>query len=302
MWVVVIVILMVSLGLGGYLFFLKRQIRQLTLKVRSLPKSAGYGGRLFVDFREDNLIDLVTALNAMVDDFERENSRNRRAEKQLQLSITGLSHDLRTPLTAINGYVQLLQQVDDPDKRAQYLTSIQQAVSRLMTMTDGFYDLTRLDAQQKRATLKPVALSDRVETEFLGFFEQFEAKQIQVAFDPSTAPVMVQADDQLLTRVLQNIIQNALRYAQNTVTISYQPADDWGVVCVSNDVAPDSHLAIQRVFDQFYTASASRTNPESTGLGLYLSRQLVLAMGGKLTAELVAGQFTIRLALAKVAD
>jgi len=145
-------------------------------------------------------------------------------------------------------------------------------------------------------------LSDRVETEFLGFFEQFEAKQIQVAFDPSTAPVMVQADDQLLTRVLQNIIQNALRYAQNTVTISYQPADDWGVVCVSNDVAPDSHLAIQRVFDQFYTASASRTNPESTGLGLYLSRQLVLAMGGKLTAELVAGQFTIRLALAKVAD
>jgi len=288
---------LVIIGLVSYLWLLKRQLRRLTQAIPTLPKQAQYGSRLYLDFREANLIQLISALNQLVDDFETENQHHRRAEKQLQLSITGLSHDLRTPLTAINGYVQLLQQTTDPEKRAQYLATIQQAVSKLMTMADEFYDVTRLDAQQKQVKLTKVKLSEQVETEFLGFFDQFEARQLNVDFEPVEAPIIVQADTQLLTRVLQNVIQNGLRYAQHQVKVSYTRSTHHGRLAVSNDVDPDSELAVQRVFDQFYRADPSRTNPDASGLGLYLSKQLVTAMGGTLTATLSAGWFTLSLEL-----
>lgn len=291
--------IIVLLGLVGYLWFLKRQIRQLTKAITKLPKDAKYGSRFYLDFREANLINLTTALNQLVDTFEVDRQRQRRAEKQLQLSITGLSHDLRTPLTAINGYVQLLQQTDDPAKRAQYLATIQKAVGKLVTMADEFYDLTRLDGAQKQADLKTIILNEQVETEFLGYFDQFEARHLQVTFSPVTRGVLVVADEQLLARVLQNVIQNGLRYAQSQVKVDYTQTETQEVLRVSNDVAQNSQLAVQRVFDQFYRAGSSRTNPESSGLGLYLAKQLVMAMSGTLTATLAHDWFTLTLALPK---
>lgn len=288
---------MIILGLVSYLWLLKRQIRRLTAAVPQLPDHARHGGRLFLTFRERNLINLITALNTMVTAFEQENSHSRRAERQLQLAITGLSHDLRTPLTAINGYVQLLQQTTDPVKRQRYLVMIQQGVSKLMTMTDEFYDLTRLEGQQKQLKIVPLALNEQVESEFLSFFDQFDQRHLQVTFPSESVLRRVQGDPELLTRVLQNIIQNALRYAAHQVEISYQVSGQQTCLRVKNDIKSTNQLAIQHVFDQFYTASSSRTNPESSGLGLYLSKQLVTVMGGELTADLTASWFTIQLAL-----
>lgn len=298
-WLMIILGLIV-LGLIGYLVLLKRQIRQLTKAVVSLPTTAENGSRLFLDFREENLIQLITALNQMVNTFEQERHQVHKAERQLQLSITGLSHDLRTPLTAIKGYVQLLQQTQDPFKRARYLKMIQESITKLTNMTDSFYELTRLDAQQKQVVLKPIILNECVEEAFLEFFESLNRHKIQVHFEPLKCPITVQADVQLLTRVLQNVIQNILRYAKGQVQITYECQEDWGIVRIGNPMLVDHHLVIQQVFEQFYTASGSRTNTESSGLGLYLSRQLAEAMGAVMTAELKENQFVIQLKLKRV--
>ncbi|MGC3221146.1 sensor histidine kinase, partial [Enterococcus faecium] len=90
-------------------------------------------------------MDLVDALNRWVDENEQKGQVIQEMEENIRLSIVGLSHDLRTPMTAINGYVQLLEQVEDTEKREKYLTNIKQSVARLLSMTDQFYDLARIE-------------------------------------------------------------------------------------------------------------------------------------------------------------
>jgi len=139
------VLLLLLCGLILYVFFLKRQIKLLAKQVNTMSADSKKGSRFFVDFREKNLIALVDELNQMVNTYESEKVQVKQAEENLQLSITGLSHDLRTPLTAIDGYVQLLKLTDDPLKKKQYLDVIELSVSKLLEMTNQFYDLTRID-------------------------------------------------------------------------------------------------------------------------------------------------------------
>jgi len=284
-------------GLILYVFFLKRQIKRLAGQVKTMSADSKKGSRFFVDFREKNLIALVDELNQMVNTYESEKVQVKQAEENLQLSITGLSHDLRTPLTAIDGYVQLLKLTDDPLKKKQYLDVIELSVSKLLEMTNQFYDLTRIDLNQKGFDLVKISLNDTIQDNFLNFFDSFEKSGLTIKFPENSESIHVLADKVLLNRVIQNIIQNILRYAQGKVEIEYAKQGNFGVVTFINDIKSGSKISIEKVFDRFYTESKTRTNSESSGLGLYISKRLIENMNGNMDAKLVQQQFSIEIKL-----
>lgn len=264
MWTWIVVFLALALLL--YIYFLKRQLRKLKQEIKEMPARAGFGSRLSLDFREKALMDLVDELNQMIDAFEEKNRQAKQMEENVKLSITGLSHDLRTPLTSISGYVQLLRATTDETKRAHYLTIIEQSVQRLIEMTDHFYDLARIETNQKEMTLSSVPLSSLVEDIFLSFYDQFEEKSIELQFPEQANDWQVIADPFMLTRVIQNVAQNILRYSKSQAVISYKSEGGDLILSVKNDIKPDSKVAIEKVFMRFYTEVTSRTNAEASGL------------------------------------
>ena len=297
MWALVFAILTVVLLL--YLYFVKRELRKLKQQVKEIPMRSSFGSRLSFDFREKELMGLVDELNYMIDAFEEKNRQAKQMEENVKLSIAGLSHDLRTPLTSINGYVQLLHETEDETKRAHYGRIIEQSVKRLMDMTDHFYDLARIETNQKEIALASMSLSAVVEEIFLSFYEQFEEQQIELQFPEQQQDTQIIADKFMLIRVLQNMAQNILRYAGGKAVISYRNEGNNLVFVVKNDVKTESKVAVEKVFTRFYTEVASRTNTEASGLGLYLSKKLIEKMDGNMDAELTGNWFilTIRLPL-----
>lgn len=280
-----------------YVILLKKQIHKLSIRVKKMPTKSKYGSRFFVDFREKNLIELVEELNSMVDAYEADKVKTKRAEENLQLSITGLSHDLRTPLTAIDGYVQLLRLTDDSNKKVQYLDTIEQSVSKLIEMTNQFYDLTRIDINQKGMNLDKIVLNDIVQDNFLNFFDSLKKAGLEIKFSKSASKIDVLADKILLDRVIQNVIQNILRYARDNVKITYGSNKNFGILTITNNIKLGSRVSIEKVFDRFYTENKTRTNTESSGLGLYVSKRLIENMDGTMEASLSAQQFSIEIKL-----
>lgn len=285
------------LALLFYIFFLKIELRKLKNKLKTMPVHSGFGSRLSVDFRQKETLDLVEELNKMIDVYEDKNRQSKKMEDNVKLSIAGISHDLRTPLTSINGYVQLLRKTDDIEKRQQYLNVIERSVNRLIEMTDSFYDLARIETNQKEMELTSIALPALVEETFLPFYEQFEVNHLEVVFPEYSKSDEIIADQLITVRVVQNIIQNILRYADSTAIISYSVQDNYLKFSVKNDVKTDSKIAIEKVFSRFYTEDVSRTNVEASGLGLYMSKKLVEKMDGKMNAEMNGKWFTVNIYL-----
>jgi len=294
MW---ILFFFLALALLVYIFFLKRELRKLTREVKELSTRASFGSRLYLDFREKALIQLVDELNQMIDEFEHRNHQAKQMEENVKLSIAGLSHDLRTPLTSINGYVQLLNVAVDEAKKAQYISIIEHSVQRLIEMTDQFYDLARMETNQKDIELTSLSLVTIVEDIFLSFYEQLEERKIELQFSEHKQDNRIIADKLMLIRVIQNIVQNILRYASSHAAISYRMEKEYFLLTVKNDIKPDSKIAIDKVFSRFYTEVSSRTNTESSGLGLYLSKKLVEKMNGKMEAELKGNWFILTIQL-----
>lgn len=292
-WVFIFLIL----ALLFYIFFLKKELRKLKSNLTTMPVNSEFGSRLSVNFRQKETLALVEELNRMIDVYEDKNRQSKKMEDNVKLSIAGISHDLRTPLTSINGYVQLLQNTADIEKRQQYLTVIERSVNRLIEMTNNFYDLARIETNQKEMELTSIALPALAEESFLSFYEQFEVNHIEVVFPEDTINDEIIADRLMTVRVVQNIIQNIVRYADSTAIISYSVQDNHFKFSVKNDVKTDSKIAIEKVFSRFYTEDASRTNAEASGLGLYMSKKLVEKMNGKMNAELDGKWFTVNIYL-----
>ncbi|WP_339226269.1 HAMP domain-containing sensor histidine kinase [Oceanobacillus sp. FSL K6-2867] len=281
-----------------YVYFLKRELQKLRQEVKELPERSSFGTRLSLDFRDKALLDLIDGLNQMIDAFDGKSRQAKQMEENVKLTIAGLSHDLRTPLTSINGYVQLLQVTTDETKRQHYISIIKQSVDRLMKMTDHFYELARIETDQKEIVFSSIALSNLVEEVVLSFYDQLQEKQIELHFpEHQQHNYQIIADEFLLIRVIQNVIQNIIRYAKSRAIISYDKQGENILFTIKNDIKTDSKIAVEKVFTRFYTEVASRTNTEASGLGLYLSKKLVGKMNGKMDAALHGEWFilTVRL-------
>ncbi len=149
-------------------------------------------------------------------------------------------------MTAINGYVQLLEQVEDTEKREKYLTIIKQSVARLLSMTDQFYDLARIETKQKEMDLHTLSFSKEVEEVFFSFYEQFSEKNIEVAFAEHSINTTVLADPLMLLRVLQNIIQNLLRYADGQAKVTFSKEDSFIRLTVANPIKPGAQTSVEK--------------------------------------------------------
>jgi signal transduction histidine kinase len=216
-------------------------------------------------------------------------------ETRLRTSIANISHDLRTPLTAILGYLQLM--TTNPDKSPEYIAVIENRANALRGLVEAFYELSVADDDNYELPLDKIDANAIFTNCLLGSHTLFSQRGIQPIVRVPNAPVCVYGNALGFERVCQNLIQNALKYAVDTVEFRIEEQNGECLLSVENNTNDINAEDLPLLFQRFYTADKSRSG-KSTGIGLYLVKTLVEKMGGRVVGtELNGNLFCITIAM-----
>ena len=238
----------------------------------------------------DELETVVKKINLMIENDRKVKVEISREQTALKQAIADISHDIRTPLTAVVGYLQL---AENEDQRTNISIALERA-KYCSSLVNDFFELSIIDSKSCEPVLESVDVNDMLCELILANFPNFEAKSITPYFEDSGKPVYAHADRKMLTRVLQNLISNGIKYGIDRLDFTLT-ADEVVHISVSNPIS-DNEIDTEKMFDKFYCASRSRT-ADGAGIGLYICKQFVEAMDGGVSASVGDGVLTITVTL-----
>ena len=235
---------------------------------------------------------LANELNSELQQLHAERISLKDGDKRMKANVTAISHDLRTPLTAINSYVDLLDGEKDENKRKEYLERIKDRTSELKDMTaDLFKYSVSADTQyDSQLSVEDIDLKQIIETSLISFYNEFSSKGITPQTDFPAGKVIINCNRKTLMRIFDNVFSNAAKYA---ASLSVRLTEE-GVVTVTNDAPELTSVQVSKMLDKYYTVS---DGSGSTGLGLSIAKELVGQLGGDIKARLNEGRLTIELDL-----
>lgn len=214
-------------------------------------------------------------------------------EEELRETMANLSHDIRTPLTSLEGYFYLLKENLPPEERKRYMDIIEERIERLRDMLEELFTYTKLQDEEYQLETERVSLTKLVQQSVLSFYEELKKSGIEPQVELPEKNAWIVGNEAAVSRVLQNIIKNALEHSAGGLSIRLYERSGWIIFSCTNPVEHPEDIDVEQVFRRFYRADAARTRT-STGLGLSIAKGLMERMGGELTVALENGQFIMQ--------
>lgn len=238
----------------------------------------------------DELEAVVKKINLMIENHHKAKVEIGREQAALKQAIADISHDIRTPLTAVVGYLQL---AENEEPRKNVSIALERALY-CSSLVNDFFELSIIDSNGCEPIMESVDVNDMLCELILANFPNFEDKGIIPYFEDKGMPIYAHADKKMLTRVLQNLISNGIKYGSDRIDFTFT-VDEAIHISISNPIM-DNEIDTEKMFDKFYRASKSRT-AGGAGIGLYICKQFVEAMDGCVSASVRNGILTITVTL-----
>lgn len=246
------------------------------------------------------LVQLTTAMNELIQRYQQNVIDVENQDERLKRAITNVSHDIRTPLTSLDGYFQLLLDSTNDEERRRYYAIINERIASLSELLDQLFTYTKLQSSAYQLELDKVDLSRILSDTILSFYQDITAQQIEPEISIPDQACEVLGNEVALKRVFQNVIKNALAHGTRFFAVQLEPLQDEVILRFSNFYAdPKGNLDVSQVFDRFYQADASRS-AKTTGLGLSIAKELIERMDGSIAANYHAPTFTIAITMKRL--
>lgn len=274
----------------------------LLLKIHMLKKAAreiedAFADRLETDTNtridissgDRSMRRLADAVNRELGRLRAERLRFQQGDTELKQAVTNISHDLRTPLTAICGYLDLLEEEEKPENVERYVAIIRNRSDMLIRLTEELFRYSIIHSREKELAREPVVINHVLEQSVAAFYTALRERNIIPRIQMPEEKVIRMLDRSALSRVCSNLIHNAIKYSDGDLEVTLEPT---GEIIFANTAEGLGEVQAGRLFDRFYTVETAR---RSTGLGLAIARDLVGQMGGTITSEYEDGRLSIRL-------
>ncbi|MDE6789364.1 MAG: GHKL domain-containing protein [Ruminococcus sp.] len=264
---------------------LRHEMRRTADELRRTRENS-YNRRLTVTLVDKDFTALASEMNHCLDFQQQLKQKNEQTEQQLKCSISDIAHDLRTPLTVIKGSLQLMELEQDFSlKNREYLRICHEKTDCLKKMADDFFELAILESEQTLVNLSRINA--------VSLIMQFVADNESAISSSNLIPeielpeknVYIMADSQLVMRILENLLNNVLRYAHGKFLIRLEQSEEICLITFRNSVHGLQQFDVNKLFERTYRADKSRQNG-GVGLGLYIVRLLAEKQGGTVSASL----------------
>ncbi|MEB2299538.1 HAMP domain-containing histidine kinase [Lysinibacillus xylanilyticus] len=285
----------VIVGLLFYIFYIQRQLRLMNVQL-SQRLHEQYTQPIRVELLNKEVNQLVANINRILIESQKSRSYIKREEKYYKEMISNISHDFRTPLTAIKGYQQMLLKEPLTEKQRAKLVVAQKHVGRLEQLVETFFEYSYLQSNEDQPKMNRINISNIVFEEIAGAFAQFEQQGIAVNL-PKFEPLIINSDEEMLLRIVQNLVRNSIMHAQGDVIIRMWLEEEHAYICFQNPIDENMQLSPNQLFDRFYTTDNSRR--KNTGLGLSIVKLLAEKLGGSATAKIEDGMIEFLVCLKK---
>jgi signal transduction histidine kinase len=271
-----------------------KYIQYISKEIKIIEKE-GVGRKAKV-IGNDEIAELCISINHMSEQLLEKEIREKQIEIKKNELITNVSHDLRSPLTSIIGYVKLLKSegIRNTEKFNEYIDVVDRRLHGLNIMIDELFELTKLNGTDVKLNLEEVdiiSLLNHLSSENAILFQQ---KGLELKTTISNVKYFMMLDTEKVVRALQNLFDNASKYAKENTVVTMSVFVDCNRIKISmtNAVKEKSKIQIENLFERFYKGDVSRNDEESSGLGLAIVKRIVELHGGDIVVDIDNDQIT----------
>lgn len=273
-----LIVLCLSIFLILKIIIMKNEINNIGKSISSIINT-DTNNLITISTNDSKLKKLANVLNKSLKELRQLELEYKNGNQELKSSITNISHDLRTPLTAIRGYLDLMDNNILPKKQIKYLKIIDSKVNDLTELTEQLFDFSKSIDIQNEIKRENICINDVLEDSIASFYSLFKEHSITPNIDICKGKVIRLLNQNMLKRIFENIISNAIKYSERDFKVKM--FDD-GTIEFSNKTDKLDQVSLEKIFDRYYTV---RNAKKSNGIGLSIAKQLVELNNGNIKAK-----------------
>ena len=285
--IIIGILLLIIFVLLAKVYFLRKSAQEISEAFRD-RLTADTNTLIDISTHDPYMRQLAADINMQLRLLRKQRHKYLTGDRELKEAVTNISHDLRTPLTAICGYLDLLEREENSENTTRYLSLIGNRVEAMKQLTEELFRYSVI-LSTGDLVLEPVCVNGVLEESIAAFYGALTSRDIQPEIHITENRIERQLNREALGRVFSNILNNALKYSDGDLAITLR---DDGDIIFSNTASGLNEVQVGKLFDRFFTVEAARN---SNGLGLAISKTLVEQMGGSISAELVNKKLIIHI-------
>ncbi|MEC1369098.1 sensor histidine kinase [Bacillus velezensis] len=301
MFYMLVILFICSAAVNIFLFRsrlnLRTEIKYIRNKLRKVVNEET-GERLLLNTEDKYIKSLLIQINRLLDHNQKIKGNCNSIELSMRKMLSNISHDLKTPLTVILGYIEIIN--NDKSLTSEKVMSLLKTVNlktvEVLALINRFFELVKLESGDKKLNSSRIDICEVSRKIILDYYEILISKEFEVVIDIPDDSVFVSGDEDAIERVLNNLITNAIQYGSDgkMVGLKIRITDNDVFVEISDKGKGINEMHKDRVFERMYTLEDSRnTNYQGSGLGLTITKRLVEQMGGGISLDSVPFQKTI---------
>jgi len=267
----------------------KKQIRDITAQIKEF-KDRKTNKKINTQMADKDIEKLACEINEYLELYKKNEQERVVFENTLKQGIANMSHDLRTPLTSIIGYLKLLQNGEIDKEEA--LAILKNKANKLNILINDFFELASVESEDYELDMTRINLTNIVHDEILSLYEAFESKGFEPKISILDNPIFITADKDSLERIIDNLLSNTLKYADKDIEINLEESNNKAILRISNICTSINNENVVHIFDRFYMADQVRKG-QGVGLGLSIAKSLMEKMEGSIIANIEGNKISI---------